>query len=78
MLLKKLDKKSVTKVSAIDASGFVLKTQYNTDKSGLKKMTLTKQYLILVDLLKTQIKMQRSLRLKVKYLVLLACLLLLL
>ena len=26
-----------TKVNTINASGFVLKTQYNTDKSGLEK-----------------------------------------
>ena len=37
-----MDIKSVTKVSAIDVSGFALKTQYNSDKSGLeKKMMLT-------------------------------------
>ena len=29
--------KVVAKVNAIDISGFVLKTQYNTDKSGLEK-----------------------------------------
>ena len=29
--------KLVTKVNTINASGFVLKTQYNTDKSGLEK-----------------------------------------
>ena len=29
--------KVVAKVNAIDNSGFVLKTQYNTDKSGLEK-----------------------------------------
>ena len=29
--------KLATKVNTIDASGFVLKTQYNTDKSGLEK-----------------------------------------
>ena len=30
--------KLVTKVNAINISGFVLKTQYNTDKSVLKKI----------------------------------------
>ena len=29
--------KVVAKVNAIDNSGFVLKTQYNTDKSGQEK-----------------------------------------
>ena len=29
--------KLVTKVNTINTSGFVLKTQYNTDKSGLEK-----------------------------------------
>ena len=29
--------KLITKVNAIDTSGFALKTQYNTDKSGLGK-----------------------------------------
>ena len=40
--------KLVTKVNTINTSGFVLKTQYNTDKSGLekKKMRLTRKYLI--------------------------------
>ena len=43
--------KLVTKVKAIHTGGFLLKTQYNTDKWGLEKklMTLTKKYLILVD-----------------------------
>ena len=37
-VVKKTDNnKLVTKVSAIDTSGFVLKTQYNTDKSSLEK-----------------------------------------
>ena len=34
---KNVYEKLVTKVNAIDTSGFVLKTQYNTDKSGLEK-----------------------------------------
>ena len=40
---------------------FVLKTQYNTDKPGLEKKIndADKKYLILVDLLKKQIKIQR-------------------
>ena len=65
--------KLVTKVNAIDTSKFVLKTQYNTYKSGLKKKIndAEKKYLILVDLLKKQIIMQRSLRMKVVLLVLL-------
>ena len=60
------------KVKAIDTNGFVLKTQYNTDKSGLEKemMTLTRNYQILKDLLKKQIIMLRSLIMRVKYLVL--------
>ena len=42
MMLSKKKKKTVydilvTKVNTINASGFVLKTQYNTDKSGLEK-----------------------------------------
>ena len=53
----------VTKVNAIDTSRFVVKTQYNTDKSGLENKT---------DVADKQIIMLRSLRLKVKYLVLLA------
>ena len=37
-VVKKTDNnKLVTKVSAIGTSGFVLKTQYNTDKSSLEK-----------------------------------------
>ena len=56
----------VTKVNAIDTSRFVLKTQYNTDKSGLENK---------IDVADKQIIMLRSLTLKVKYLVLLAYLL---
>ena len=37
-LLKKIVcNKLVAKVNAINANGLVLKTQYNTDKSGLEK-----------------------------------------
>ena len=42
-------------VNTIHASGFVLKTQYNTDKSGLEKKindAVYKKNLILVELLK--------------------------
>ena len=62
--------KLVTNVNAVHTGGFLLKAQYNIDKRGLKKlMMLTKEYLILVDLLKNQIIMLGSLKLKVKYLV---------
>ena len=46
--------KKVTKVNAINTIGFVLKTQYNTDKSSIEKKIgcADKKYLILVDLLK--------------------------
>ena len=37
LLKKTVYEKLVTTVNAIDTSGFVLKTQYNTDKSGLEK-----------------------------------------
>ena len=37
MLLKNVYDKLVTKVNDIDISRFVLKTQYDTDKSGLEK-----------------------------------------
>ena len=36
MLLKKLYDKLVAKVDNIDTSDFVLKTKYNSDKTGLK------------------------------------------
>ena len=57
--------KLVAKVNNIDTSGFVLKTKYGTDKLDLEKKKLvmhTTKYLILVDLLKKQIKMLRLLR----------------
>ena len=45
--------KLVAKVNNIDASGFVSNTKYDTDKSDLSKtMIQTKEYLILVNLLK--------------------------
>ena len=37
LLKKTVYDKLITKVNAIDTSGFALKTQYNTDKSGLGK-----------------------------------------
>ena len=46
--------KLATKVNVIDTSGFVLKTQYNTDKSRLEKKinNRDKKYLLQVNLLK--------------------------
>ena len=46
--------KLINKTNAIDTSGFVLKTQYDADKLGIEKksMTLTRKYLVLVGLLK--------------------------
>ena len=53
--------KLVTEVNIIDTSGFVLNTQYDTDKWGLeKKISNT------IGLIKKQIIMLRQLRLKVK------------
>ena len=37
IFLKNVYYKLFTKVNAIDTSGFVSKTQYNTNKSGLEK-----------------------------------------
>ena len=37
LLKKTVYDKLITMVNAIDTSGFALKTQYNTDKSGLGK-----------------------------------------
>ena len=47
--------KSVTKVNNIDASGFILKTKYNTDKSDLEKKIsdADKKVQIQMDLFKT-------------------------
>ena len=45
----------VIKVNSTDTNEFVSKTQYNTDKLGTEKkklVTLTRKYLILMDLLK--------------------------
>ena len=68
----------VTKFNAIDNTVFVLKTQYKTNKSGLEKKLMIKirKHLTLVESLKRQIIMIRSLILRVKYLALLALLLL--
>ena len=46
--------KLVAKVNHIDASEFVLKTKYDTDKSSLvnKKIDADRKYQILMDLLK--------------------------
>ena len=46
--------KLVMKVKVIDNNGFLLKTQYNTDKSGFEKKIddADKKYLMLVGLLK--------------------------
>ena len=65
--------KLATNVNAIDTGGFVLKTQYNTGKSGLRKKfdDTNKKISDASGLVKKQIIMLRSLRLKVKYLVLL-------
>ena len=65
-----VDKKAVydqlvAKVNNIDTSEFVLKTSYDTDKTELEK-----KILILVGLLKRQIIMLKSLKLRVKYQVL--------
>ena len=53
----------VTKVNAIDTSGFVFEMQYNTDKLGIEKklMTLIKA-LILVNVLEKQIIMEKLLK----------------
>ena len=78
VLLKNVNGNLATKVNSIDTNWFVLKAQYNTDKSGFEKklMTLARKYLLLVELFKKQIIILRSLRLKVKYLLLLTLLLL--
>ena len=58
MLLKKtVYDKLVTKVNASDTSRFVLKSLYNSNKSGLEKKinAAEKKYLILVNLLKNRL-----------------------
>ena len=50
--------KSLGLINGIDTSGFALKTQYNTDVSGLEKKINDadkKKYLILVDLLNNRL-----------------------
>ena len=54
--------KLVAKLNGIDTSGFVLKTNYDTDKKELQI-----KFLILVVLLKRQITMLKSLKYRVKY-----------
>ena len=63
MLFKKLYEKLVTNVSVIDTCGFVWKTQYNNDKSGLENKTddAHKEILDTSGLVKKQIRMQRLL-----------------
>ena len=53
--------KKLCKVKVIDTSGFVLKTKYDTDKSDVeqKSMTVTRKYLMLVDVLIKQIVTQK-------------------
>ena len=48
----------VAKVSAIDTSGFVIKTKYDRDKSDLEKKIndADKKYLMLVGLLKNRLQ----------------------
>ena len=58
ILLKKTAyDKLVTKVNSIDTSAFVLKTNYDTDKTELER-----KFLILALLLKRQITVRKSLR----------------
>ena len=56
--------KLVAKENNIDTSGFVLKTKYYTDKPDLQKKfsDADKKNLMLVDLLKKQIIMQKLLK----------------
>ena len=64
--------KLVNKVNTIDSTEFVLKTQYNTGKSGLEKKIddTDKKISHTRGLVKKQIMMPRSLRVKLKFLVL--------
>ena len=66
--------KLVTKVNVIDTSEFILKAQYNTYKSGLKNKinNAGKKIPATSQLVEKRYTMLRSLRLKLKYLVLLA------
>ena len=69
--------KLITKVNAIDTCKFVLKAQYNTNKSGLKKIIngADKKVPHTSVFVKKQIAIQRSLILRVEYIALLAWLL---
>ena len=60
------------KVNNIDSSKFVLKAKYDTDKSNLEKKIsdADKKFPLIVDLLKKQIMMLKSLKQKSEYLVL--------
>ena len=74
MLLKKLYTvyvKLKTKVSIIDTKGFVLKIQCNTDKSVQKNKIdgASKKITYTSGLVKKQIIILRSLKLKLNYLV---------
>ena len=63
--------KLVAKVNAIDVSGFVLKTQYDTDESGAEKEINVADNKIpdISGFNKKQIIMQKWVRLKAKYLI---------
>ena len=60
----KIDNKLAANVNNIDMSGFVLGTKYDTDKSNLDKKIsdADRKYLTLVDFLKQQIVILKSLR----------------
>ena len=60
-IVKMMLSKKLCKVKVIDTSGFVLKTKYDTDKSDVeqKSMTVTRKYLMLVDVLIKQIVTQK-------------------
>ena len=69
--------KLVVKVNNTDTKGFVLKTEYDTDKSSLEKKTCDPDKKNITGLVKKQIIMLQLHRSKAKYLVLLVYLLLL-
>ena len=52
MLLKNVHNKLVSKVNAIDTSGFFLKPNETLINQALKRELMTIKYLVLVDLLK--------------------------
>ena len=68
--------KLIAKVSVIDTSGFVLKTQYDTDKSCLGKKINhpDKKIPVISELVEKQIIMQKLLRQNAKFLVFLVLL----